>query len=348
MHALTFHGKERIEYETAPDPRIESPTDAIVKVELTAICGSDLHVYHGRETGLDIGTVMGHEFSGTIAEVGGGVTNLVEGDRVMSPFTTSCGECFFCRRGLTCRCIHGELFGWVANGSGLHGAQAEYVRVPLAGSTLHRIPDDVTGEQALLLGDVFPTGYFCAEMAGVETDGVYAVIGCGPVGLMAVLGARHRGAEKVYAIDSIERRLELAARFGAIPVYYRELDAAAAIRDETGGRGADAVLEAVGSAEAGRSAYELVRPGGTIAVVGVHTESRMPFSPAEAYDKNITYRTGRCPARHYMERLIPVIEEIEHDITSIISHRLGLAEGPAAYRMFDEKRDDCIKVVLKP
>ncbi|HUV36074.1 MAG TPA: alcohol dehydrogenase family protein [Patescibacteria group bacterium] len=348
MHALTFHGKERIEYETVPDPRIMAPTDAIVEVTSTAICGSDLHIYHERETGLDIGTVMGHEFVGTVVEPGPDVANFKKGDPVMSPFTTSCGECFFCRRGLTCRCIHGELFGWVAGGAGLHGAQAEYVRVPLADSTLRLIPDRMTREEALLLGDVFPTGYFCAEMAGAGPDGVCAVIGCGPVGLMAILGARHLGAERVFAVDSIERRLDLAGQFGAIPLNYRELDAAAAVRDETDGRGADAVLDVVGSAEAGRSAYELVRPGGTIAVVGVHTEKHMPFSPAEAYDKNITYRVGRCPARHYMDRLIPVIEKMEHDITSIISHRLPLAEGPAAYRMFDEKRDDCTKVVLKP
>lgn len=348
MHALTFGGKQRIEYAEVPDPRIRAPRDAIVAVTLTAICGSDMHIYHGREAGLDSGTVMGHEFVGTIVEVGTGVESFKNGDPVMSPFTTSCGECFYCRRGLTCRCIHGELFGWVAEGAGLHGAQAEYVRVPLADSTLRTIPDGLSREQALLLGDVFSTGYFCAEMAGVESNGVYAVIGCGPVGLMAVLGARHLGAKSVFAIDSIPARLDLAARFGAIPLNHGKLDAAAAIRDETNGRGADAVLEAVGSTEAGRSAYELVRPGGVIAVVGVHTEPHMPFSPAEAYDKNITYRVGRCPARHYMERLLPVIGELEHDIASIISHRLPLAEGVDAYRMFDEKRDACTKIVLEP
>lgn len=348
MHALTFHGRKHIECEIISDPRVETPRDAIVEVTLTAICGSDLHIYHERETGLDTGTVMGHEFVGTIADMGRDVKNFRRGDPVMSPFTTSCGKCFYCRHGLTCRCIHGELFGWVANGAGLHGAQAAYVRVPLADSTLQAIPEGITQEEALLLGDVFPTGYFCAEMAGVEPGGVYVVIGCGPVGLMAVLGARHLGGERIYAIDSIERRLELAAKFGAIPLDYRKLDAAAAVQDETGGRGADAVLEVVGSAEAGRSAFELVRTGGTIAVVGVHTEASIPFSPAEAYDKNLTYRVGRCPARYYMDRLIPVLQEKRYDIASIISHRLPLAQGPAAYGMFDEKSDACIKVVLKP
>lgn len=348
MKALTFHGKKHIEYETVGDPAIEALTDAIVEVSLTSICGSDLHIYHERETGLDIGTVMGHEFVGTVVETGRDVRNLRRGDRVMSPFTTSCGECFYCRRGLTCRCINGQLFGWVANGIGLHGAQAEYVRVPLADSTLHVIPDWMALEEAVLLGDVLATGYFSADAAGIEPGDTCVVIGCGAVGLMAVLSARHLGAGMVYAIDSVERRLELAVRFGAIPLDFRKLDAVAAVRDETGGRGADAVLEAVGSIDAGRAAYELVRPGGTISVVGVHTENRLPFTQAEAYDKNLTYRIGRCPARHYMELLIPVLREKKYDIASIISHRLPLEEGPAAYEMFDKKEDGCTKVFLRP
>lgn len=345
---MTFNGKETIEYETIPDPYVMAPTDAIVEVDLTALCGSDLHIYHERETGIDIGTVMGHEFVGTVADIGSDVRNFRRGDRVMSPFTTSCGECFFCRRGLTCRCIHGQLFGWVANGIGLHGAQAEYVRVPLADPTLLAIPGGISREKALLIGDVFPTGYYSADMAGIGLGDTCVVIGCGAVGLMAVLSARHLGAEMVYAIDSVERRLELAGRFGAIPLNFRKLDPVAAVIDETNGRGADAVLEAVGSAEAGRTAYELVRPGGTIAVVGVHTEDRLPFTPAEAYDKNLTYRVGRCPARHYMELLIPVLQDKQYDIASIISHRLPLEEGPAAYEMLDKKEDNCTKVVLEP
>ncbi len=348
MKALTFNGKETIEHETIPDPHILASTDAIVEVALTAICGSDLHIYHERETGLDTGTVMGHEFVGTVMEIGRDVRNLRLGDRVMSPFTTNCGECFYCRQGLTCRCIHGQLFGWVADGIGLHGAQAEYVRVPLADSTLHKIPDGVTREEALLLGDVFPTGYFSADMAGIRPGDTCVVVGCGAVGLMAALSARHFGAGMVYAIDSVEHRLELAGSFGAIPLNFRKLDAVAAVRDETDGRGADAVLEAAGSAEAGRTAYELVRPGGTISVVGVHTEMHFPFTPTEAYDKNLTYRAGRCPARHYMELLIPVLREKKYDIASIISHRLPLEEGPAGYEMFDRKKDECTKIVLEP
>ena len=348
MRALTFHGRKQIRHESVDDPTLREPTDAVVQVELSAICGSDLHVYHEREKGLDRGTVMGHEFVGEIVETGRGVTSLARGDRVLSPFTTSCGRCFFCRRGLTSRCTEGQLFGWVQDGRGLDGAQAEYVRVPLADSTLSPIPEGVSTEEALLLGDVLTTGFFAARSAEVRPEGVYAVLGCGPVGLSAIVGAREHGAETVVAIDSVAERLELASRFGATPINYRSSDPLAAVREMTEGRGADAVLEVVGSAAAHRLAVDLVRPGGTISVVGVHNEEQFAFTPAQAYDKNLTYRVGRCPARHLMEEVIPVVQRKTHDLTAIISHRLPLERGVEGYRMFDEKREGCTKVVLRP
>ena len=163
MNGLTFHGKEKLKYETVPDPTIEDPRDVIVKVDLAGICGSDLHPYLEREKGLDHGTVMGHEFVGQIVETGGEVRGLSVGDKVFSPFTTNCGDCFYCRRGLTCRCTSGQLFGWIEDGAGLHGGQAELVRVPLADSTLMKIPECISPEEALLMGDIFSTGFFCAE-----------------------------------------------------------------------------------------------------------------------------------------------------------------------------------------
>lgn len=348
MKALTFQGKQKIRYQDVDDPRIESPRDAIVKVSLTAVCGSDMHVYLEREKGLDRGTVMGHEFVGEVVEAGSGVGGVKVGDLVASPFTTSCGECFFCQSGLPGRCTSGQLFGWVQNGAGLHGGQAEYVRVPLADSTLVPLPEGVLKEEGLLLGDVFSTGWYCADMAETGPGGVYAVVGCGPVGLMAVVGAKDRGAGKIFAIDSIQYRLEIAARFGAVPIDFSKEDPAGIILDATDGRGADAVLEAVGSADAGRSAYQLVRPGGIIAVAGVHTEEHFVFSPAEAYDKNLTYRVGRCPARRYMEQLMPVLQEKKYDITAIISHRMRLEDGAEAYAKFDKRLEDCVKIVLEP
>jgi threonine dehydrogenase-like Zn-dependent dehydrogenase len=346
MKALTFQGTRRVAYESVADPRIEEPTDVIVRNRLTAICGSDLHVYRGREVGNDRGTPMGHEFVGEVVEVGSDVSSLKRGDKVVSPFTTSCGACFYCHHGLTCRCTRGQLYGWVENGIGLPGAQAEYVRVPLADSTAFKIPDDVDEESALFLGDVLATGFFCAEMANVRPGGTYAVIGCGPVGLLAVVGARELGAENVFAVDTVSERLALAAAFGATSVNAREQNPKAVVEQATEGRGADGVLEAVGSPEASRLAIELVRPGGVISAVGVHTEPSFSFSPTEAYDKNLTYRAGRCPARYYIERLLPLIRERRYDLGAIVSHRLPLAEAVRGYELFDKKLDGCTKVVL--
>lgn len=347
MKALAFHGKKTLNYKSVADPQIEHPKDVIVKVLLSAICGSDLHVYHERETGLDYGTVMGHEFVGEIVETGNEVESFQRGDIVACPFTTNCGECFYCRIGLTARCTKGQLFGWVEAGFGLHGGQAEYVRVPLADSTLLRLPEHVSLEEGLLLGDIFSTGYFCADMAEINPNGTYAIVGCGPVGLLAIFGARELGAEKIYAIDSVPERLAMATQFGAIPINYQKENPVELIRGVTDGRGTDAALEVVGSQDAGRLAFDLVRPGGIISTVGVHTEKYVAFSPVEAYNKNITYKIGRCPARYYMEKLLPIVQSKKYDLTAIISHRLPLAEGVQGYEIFDKKLDNCIKVVLE-
>jgi threonine dehydrogenase-like Zn-dependent dehydrogenase len=348
MRGLTFHGKRDVRLERVADPEIETPRDALVRLRAGAICGSDLHVYHERETGLDHGTVMGHEFVGEVVETGAEVRGLCRGDRVLSPFTTSCGRCFYCRRGLTARCLEGGLFGWVQDGHGLQGAQAEFVRVPLADGTLVRVPDGVGDEEALLLGDVLSTGYFCARQAGVKAGGIYVVVGCGPVGLMAIVGARELGASTVYAVDSISARLALAAGFGASPIDRSAADPAAIVRESTDGRGADAVLEAVGSPQATRLAMDVLRPGGTLSIVGVHNETAFSISPTEAYDKNLTLRIGRCPARAVLEELIPIVQQGKYDLTSIVSHRLPLESGARGYDIFDRKRDDCTKVVLTP
>jgi threonine dehydrogenase-like Zn-dependent dehydrogenase len=348
MKALRYAGKERIACEQVPDPKIQDPRDAIMKVHLTAICGSDLHVYHQRERGLDLGTTMGHECIGEIVDTGREVRGLEKGDRVLSPFTTSCGKCFYCRSKLTSRCEEGLLFGWVQKGKGLQGMQSEYVRIPLADSTLLVIAEGVPPEEALLLGDVFSTGFFCAEMAGVGPGTICAVIGCGPVGLMAVAAARYLDAEEVYCVDSIGVRLALGRAFGAIPIDYAREDPLEIARQRTDGRGVDAVLEVVGAPSAMRLAVDLVRPGGVVSSVGVHTDLQFGFSSAEAYDRNLTFRTGRCPARHYMERLVPVVREKRYPLASIISHRLPLSDGVRGYQIFDKKLEDCTKVVLTP
>lgn len=348
MRALVFEEIREVRTATVADPALTSPDEAIVRVRAAAICGSDLHVFRGLERGLDPGTPMGHEMAGEIVEVGAGVTRFRPGDRVVSPFTTCCGACFFCRSGLPARCVSGQLFGWVEKGVGLPGVQAEYARVPLADSTLVRVPEETPAETALFAGDVLATGWFAAESAGAGPGVVLAVVGCGPVGLMAVVAARELGCGRVFALDPAAERRELARRFGAEALDVAAGEAAAAVFEATEGRGADAVVEAVGSPEATRVAYELVRPGGTIAAVGVHTERHFALSPGEAYDKNLTYRAGRAPARRYMERLLPLLGSGRYDFAAVVSHRLTLEDGARGYEMFDRRLEGCTKVVLLP
>lgn len=348
MKALTLHGVRDLRYERVADPVIRAPGDVILEVEVAGVCGSDLHPYHGREVGWDAGTISGHEYVGRVVAAGDGVAGFPPGRRVVGPFSTSCGDCFYCRGGLTARCEVGQLFGWVEGGEGLHGAQAEYLRVPMADSTLVAVPDGVAPELALLAGDVLSTGFFCAELGGGGAGDVVAVVGAGPVGLMAVLGARELGAETVFALDRLPERLELAAAFGARPIDFTGGDAVEIVRAATAGRGADVALEAVGSPEATRLAVDLLRPGGTLAAAGVHTEAAFAFTPGEAYDKNLTYRAGRCSARHQMEKTLPLVAAGRYPLERLITHRLPLAEGPSGYRLFDRKDDGCIKVVLEP
>jgi len=345
MHGLTFQGREQIRYDRVPDPRIEAADDVIVRIDVAAICGSDLHPYFERERGLDHGTVMGHEAVGTVVEAGAG-SRWKKGDRVFTPFTTNCGDCFYCTAGLTCRCTRGQLFGWVEGGSGLQGLQAEYARIPLANSTLMAIPEGIRTEDALLLGDVLSTGYFAAVQADVRPWGTYAIVGAGPVGLMAVTGARELGAGQIFSIDPVAERRGLAERFGAVAL---DPDAAiATVREATDGRGADGVLETVGNPDAARLAFDLVRPGGIVSTVGVHTDPQFPFTPVDAYNRNLTYRVGRCPARHYMERLVPLVQSGKYDFSLLFSHRLPLSSGAEGYRLFAGRAAGCTKVLLTP
>jgi len=218
----------------------------------------------------------------------------------------------------------------------------------MADHTLVSLSNDLSDEKGLLLGDIFSTGYFCAENAGVNPKGIYRVIGCGPVGLMAIIAAKHLGAGKLFAIDSIPERLQKGKEFGAVPINATITDVKQLILEETEGRGVDAILEVVGSASSLKLAIDLVRPGGTISSVGVHTEKYFSFSPGEAYDKNLTYKIGRCPARFYAEKLLRESVVQQHPIEEIITHRFSLAEGVRAYEVFDKKLDHCIKSVLVP
>jgi threonine dehydrogenase-like Zn-dependent dehydrogenase len=348
MKALTFQGNQQIHYESIPDPEILFPTDVIVKMKVCAICGSDLHVYHEHEKGIDTGTAMGHEFAGEVVACGKDVTLHRMGDLIMSPFTTSCGNCYYCQRGLTARCIQSQLYGWVEKGKGLQGGQAEYVRVPLADSTLMKIPEGVSLEEGLLLGDILSTGFFCAQQAAIQKSDVCVVVGCGPVGLMAILGAREAGAERIFAVDTVPERLTMAGKFGAEAINSKDVSPLEVVRNATDGRGADSILEAVGNRSAVRLAWELVRPGGIISSVGVCNDAHLAFSPVEAYNKNLTYKIGRCPARHMMEKLIPLVQKKKYNLTSVFSHTMKLSEGVKGYDIFANKKDHCLKVLLRP
>ena len=348
MRAITFQGVEELALSHVPDPSVEDDGDVVVRVTVAGICGSDLHPYFGRETGLDAGTVMGHEVVGEVVETGSAVSHFSIGDRVVAPFTTNCGACFYCGRGLTARCEQGQLLGWVEKGHGLHGAQAELIRVPLADATLVPVPDGLDEAVALLAGDILSTATFGADLAQVAEGDVVAVIGCGPVGLLAIRTALARGARAVVAVDRVPSRLETAGRFGATAVSFADADPRAAVDDLTEGRGADAAIEAVGSAPATRAAADLLRPGGRIAALGVHTEPALALSPGEMYDRNLRYAAGRCPARHYMPASLELAAREADLLGSLVSHRLPLEDGVEAYRRFAAREPGWNKVVLLP
>ena len=345
MRAVCFESVQRVQVREIADPVIESPTDVIVRVNVAGLCGSDLHPFFGREMGIDPGTAMGHEFVGEIVTVGNLVNRFQVGDRVCAPFTTNCGECFYCQSGLTSRCTRGQLFGWRQNSAGLHGGQAEMVRVPLADGTLMRVPDDMSDDAALLLGDNLSTGFYCADLADVNRDGVYVVIGCGTVGLLAIASAFRIGATQVLAIDPQPSRLQIASNMGA-KAFSDTDEIHNAVMQATEGRGADAVLELVGLPEAQKLAIDLIRPGGTLSVIGCHCTPHFAFSPTEAYDKNLTYRTGRCPARHYMSLLADSLETKPMDLSWCITHRFNLDDGVKAYDVFANRKDGCVKAVI--
>lgn len=345
MLGICFEEVRSVALAHVDDPTIESSRDAIVKVDLAGLCGSDLHPFFGREVGIDVGTVMGHEFVGTVVETGSDVRKVCQGDRVCAPFTTNCGECFYCRAGLTARCVEGQLFGWRQQSMGLHGGQSQLVRVPLADGTLLKIPDAVSSEDALLLGDNLSTGEYAAELAEVSPGNTYAVVGCGTVGLLAVMSSVARGAN-VVAIDPNPSRAALATRLGA-NAFTDADEAAEIIASQTDGRGADGVMELVGLPDAQSLAYRLLRPGGILSVIGCHCTPNFAFSPADAYDKNLTYRTGRCPARHQMSKLVDSLSRGQLDLSWCITHQFSIEQAVEAYDTFAYGKDGCIKAVVR-
>ena len=353
MRALRLTGPETIVTDDhVPDPTLIDDHDALVRVERAGLCGSDLHPYFGREP-VRFGTIPGHECVGTILDAGDALEGLSRGQRVIVPFSTSCGSCASCRKRLSARCDSGDLFGWRPpeettsrlEDAGLEGAQAEILRVPHAPGTLVPIPDSIDADTALLLTDNFCTGWEGATIAGAAKDRSIAVVGCGAVGLSAVVAARHVGAT-VLAIDPVDDRREAAAGLGAEAITPDEvgawLHAHAAV---------DGVVEAVGSSAAQRVAWEIAGVGATIAAMGVHNQSDFAFTPTELYDRNLTYRAGRASVRTTLETVLPQIlsGDLEIPTETIVSETgVSLAAGADAYRRFADRRGGVRKIIFTP
>jgi threonine dehydrogenase-like Zn-dependent dehydrogenase len=388
MRAVVWESKNHVKVTQVPDPEIVNPRDAIVKVTLTAICGSDLHLYNGYIPTMKAGDVLGHEFMGEVVEVGPDVKNLAKGDWVVVPFAIACGRCFFCQRDLWSLCDNSNpnasiadmaygysgsgLFGYSHMYGGYPGGQAEFVRVPFADVGPIKIYEDLLDEQVLFLSDIFPTGYMAAENCDIQPGDTVAIWGCGPVGLFAVKSALMLGAERVIAIDRFPGRLRKAQESGAETINYSEESVFEVLKESTGGRGPDACIDAVGMESHGagvvhfydrakqafmmeadrpeplREAIHACRKGGTVSVPGVYGGFIDKFPIGAAFAKGLTIKMGRTHVHKYMRPLLEKIRRGDIDPSFVVSHTLPLDEAPRAYRMFRDKEDECTKVVMKP
>jgi threonine dehydrogenase-like Zn-dependent dehydrogenase len=389
MKALCWHGKQDIRCETVPDPCIEDARDAIVRVTSCAICGSDLHLYDGFMMGMKSGDIMGHEFMGEVVEVGSSGHRLKVGDRVVVPFTIACGECEQCRRGNFSVCertnrnkaladkVFGHttagLFGYTHLTGGYPGGQAEYVRVPYADVAPVKVPDQLSDEQVLFLGDIFPTGWQAAVQADIEPSDTVAVWGAGPVGQFVVRSALLLGAKQVICIDHLPDRLSMAQAAGAIPIDFDEESVVERLNDLTRGKGPEKCIDAVGM-EAHpshsidsmfdrakqavmmetdrphvlREMMYVCRPGGTLSIPGVYggLADKIPFGML--MNKGLSVRTGQTHVNRWTDDLLHRIEQGQIDPSFVITHTGSLEDGPGLYRTFREKEDGCVKCVLKP
>ncbi|MGH7863556.1 MAG: zinc-binding dehydrogenase [Candidatus Binataceae bacterium] len=351
MKAAVFHGPRDVRVERVPDPKIANPTDALVRITRAAICGSDLHSYHGRDEVI-AGFVLGHEGVGVVEDVGKGVIALKKGQRVVVAASVACGRCFYCRRGQVSQCSESgsAVFGYGKNFAGtfgeVGGAQSEGLVVPLADYTCYPLPDSIDDDAAVFLADILPTGFFGALNGDIHPGDTVAVFGCGPVGLCAAMAAQLFGPAEVLAIDSIPYRLDLATKLGATAVTVA--DATHKVMERTNGRGADVTIEAVGHSSALEGAFAAVRPGGTVSVIGVFSQPTYPFPIALAFMRDLTFRIGLANIRSNIPQLASLIERGRIDPRPIISHQLALDEAARGYEIFDARKEGAVKVVLKP
>ncbi|MBU8681463.1 alcohol dehydrogenase catalytic domain-containing protein [Staphylococcus saprophyticus] len=382
MKAVTFQGTQQMEVKQVEDPNIEAPTDAIIKITASGICGSDLHLYHQGDLMMDPGFVIGHEPMGIVEEVGKDVKKLKKGDRVVIPFNIGCGDCYYCNHDMESQCDNsnqeqanwkmdnGGLFGF-GNMHGNHwGGQAEYLRVPYADFSSFVVPDnDMKDEQVLFLSDVAPTAYWSVENSGVKPGDTLVVLGCGPIGLMAQKFAKLKGVKRVIGVDNVDHRLQHAKQYNQVEVYNfdKEKEIGKLLRETTHG-GADVVIDCVGmdgqvktsernlnsnSEQRGTispivTAAEAVSKFGTIQLTGIYATPADNFPLDLIFNRNVQVKTGQAPVIHLMPKLYEMIYEGTFNPTEIITHSMPLDDAAEAYEIFDQKKDNNIKVVLKP
>jgi 2-desacetyl-2-hydroxyethyl bacteriochlorophyllide A dehydrogenase len=342
MLAVTFQEPGRVALEERPDPEPLARDDAVVRVEASGICGSDLHIYHGRVQ-IEPGFTLGHEYVGTVVEAGDAVTTVSVGDRVLGTFHTACGTCFFCRRGVFQKCDEARVFGHGATLGSLQGTQAELALVPRANLTLRRVPNGLSDEAALFAGDVMGTGYHAVVDAGLRPGDTCAVVGLGPVGLCAVMAARVAGAARVLAIDTVDERLEMARSLGAEAVHATEGDPRGAVKTLTDGRGVDVAVDAVGNPSALDLACRLARKAGTVSVIGVYAE-RAEVHMGIVWIKSLRLVTGHANVMGHLDSVLALMAAGRLDPTPLVTHHMKLTEAEDAYTAYD--RREALKIVL--
>jgi 2-desacetyl-2-hydroxyethyl bacteriochlorophyllide A dehydrogenase len=344
MRAVTFQAPGEVRVEEKPDPEVVGADEALVRVEASGICGSDLHIFHGRVP-VEPGFTIGHEFVGTVLDAGADVERVAVGDRVLGCFHTACATCAACLRSDYHRCENGRTFGHGSRLGDLQGAQAELLAVPRANLTLRRVPEGMSSEVALFAGDVMGTGFHAVAHAGMRAGDTVAVLGLGPVGLCAVQAARAGGATRVFAIDSVEQRLEMARSFGATPLRLTEEEPKKAVRAATEGRGVDVVVDAVGDPGPLEMAISLARDAGTVSGIGAYA-GRGEVLLGLAWLKGLTLRLGLANVIAHVDRVLALIEAGLLDPAPLVTHRMGLDEAAAAYELYD--RREALKIVLTP
>jgi 2-desacetyl-2-hydroxyethyl bacteriochlorophyllide A dehydrogenase len=344
MRAVTIQGPQLVRVDERPEPELQARDDAIVRVEASGICGSDLHIYHGRVK-IEPGFTIGHEYVGTVIAAGDDVTRVSVGDRVLGCFQAACGTCFFCLRGAFHKCDRARVFGHGELLGDLQGTQADQALVPMANLTLRRVPDGVSDDVALFAGDVMGTGFHAVYESGVRPGDSVAVLGLGPVGLCAVQVAIAAGASPVYAIDSVEDRLAVARQFGAVPVHLTEEKPRDVIRAGTEKRGVDVAIDAVGHPDALDMAVRLTRKAGRVFAIGVYAEP-CQVHMGLVWIKALTLGTGHANVIAHVDRVLGMLAAGTLDPSPLVSAHMSLEDAPEAYALYD--RREALKIVLTP